>query len=261
MQPNNPSQSTENGFDLHHILGDENNSITFLTSPRERTIIPSIQDKAEFSIWAPREPGDTVDKHFKTFYDFFEKPKFQSADHISNAQLPKELERLYEVMNKHGVILQTFTEIPPRTLYRFITKELFNMLTTGKLFPNPLKLVYEEFHSNESYHIRKTISDFVRLLFESFMGPFRIKHLKHSIKNYKDIKLLLQTYEDFALDFMEMDEIFLEGDTASVTFEISFYGINNSGLVHQFKGEGKGELVKHDSSWYIINMVLPDRVR
>ena len=171
--------------------GDKNSSLLFLQSPIERMMIPSIHDKVEFSIWAERDSDDTCEKRFKTLYELFGKPKFRPVDNISNEQLPGEIQRLREVMRQHGVILKTFTEVHPREIYRFITKELFNMLTTGKLFPNPTNLVYEEFHSNDEYQIRKAASDFARLLFESIMGPFRIKHLKHSLKNYKPIRNLL----------------------------------------------------------------------
>jgi len=163
-------------------------------------------------------------------------------------------------MKKNGVIINSFTDVKPRELYRFITKELFKMLTTAD-FSKPLKLVYEEFHSNNEYLIIKAISDFVRLLFEKIYGSWRIKHLKHSLKNYKEIKSFLNTYEDIALDKMETYELCYDNNKANVIFQISYYGVYNNGLVHQFKGNGVCELVKNGENWNPIFLSLPDRIR
>lgn len=241
---------------------DESASITFLRSPRERAMIPSIQDKVEFSIWAEKDPEDRLSKRFKTFHEYFGKPKYRPVDNISNEQLPAELNKLRDIMKAHHVIINTYTEVSDRDLYRFITKELFHMLTTGKFLSSPVKIVYEEFHKNGEYAIKKAASDFIRLLFEAYLGPYRINHLKHSLKDYKEIKRLLKTYDDnFGLDYLKMDEIAIDGDSASIIMELSFYGVMTNSFVHHYKGDCQCILIKSGNIWRVTECSLPVRVR
>lgn len=259
---NFPFFTEANGIDeFPPNQSNENASITFLQSPRERAMIPSILDKVEFSIWAEKEPGYTLSKRFKTFHEYFGKPKFRPVDNISNEQMPSELNKLREVMKAHKVIITSYTEVPDRDLYRFITKELFSMLTTGN-FQSPTKLVYDEFHPNREYLIKKAASDFIRLIFETYLGPYRMNHQKHSLQNYKEIKRLLKTYEDnMGLDFLEMDELSFDGDSACIIMELGFYGIMNDIFVHHYEGDCKCYLEKSGNTWHVIQCSLPDRIK
>lgn len=241
--------------------GNENVSKIFLRSPRERAMIPSTLDKAEFSIWAEKEPGYSLSQRFKTFHEYFGKPEFRLIDNISKEALPSELKKLKEVMKAHKIIVNSYTEVPDRDVYRFITKELFGMLTTGNFYSDT-KLIYEEFHPNREYLIKKTVSDFIRLFFESFYGPHRIKHMKNSLSNYKEFKMFLKTYdEDIILDHLEMDEISFDGDSASVKMELGFYGIMNNVFVHYYEGDCQCNLQKLDNTWHVVECSLPGRIK
>lgn len=240
---------------------NENASIAFLQSPRERAMIPSIMDKIEYSVWVEKEPKESISKRFKTFHEYFGKPKFRPVDNISNEQMPTELEKLQEVMKEHQVIINSYTEVPDRDLYRFITKELFSMLTTGD-FHSPTKLVYDEFHPSREYLIKKAASDFIRLIFETYLGPYRMNHQKHSLQNYKEIKRLLKTYEDnMGLDFLEMDELSFDGDSACIIMELGFYGIMNDVFVHHYQGDCKCFLEKSENTWRVLQCSLPERIK
>jgi hypothetical protein len=242
-------------------LGNENAALFFLRSPHERAMIPSIMDNVEFSIWAEKEPGETLSSRFKTFHEYFGKPKFRPVDNISNEQLPSELNKLRDMMKAHKVIINNYTEVADRDMYRFITKELFGMLTNGK-FHSTTKIVYDEFHPNREYLIKKSVCDFIRMLFETFYGPFRIKHLKHSLQNYKEINQLLKTYDDnIALDHLEMDELSFDGDSACVIMELGFYGITNNVFVHYYEGDCKCFLEKSGSDWQVTHCSLPERIK
>ncbi|MBL0340882.1 MAG: hypothetical protein IPP71_08125 [Bacteroidetes bacterium] len=240
---------------------DEPAPIIFLRSPRERMMIPSTMDKIEFSVWVEKEPGEPHAKRFKTFHEYFGKPKFRPVDNISNEQMPAELKKLQEVMKEHHVIITTYTEVSDRDLYRFITKDLFSMLTTGEFY-STTKIVYEEFHPNREYLIKKAASDFIRLIFETYLGPYRMNHQKHSLQNYKEIKRILKTYDDnIALDYLEMDELSFDGDSACIIMELGFYGIMNDVFVHHYEGDCKCFLEKSGNTWRVTNCSLPDRIK
>ncbi len=181
-----PFMTQANGnFEISENYENGKISIKFLRTPRDRAMIPSTLDKIEFSIWAEKVPGERPSNRFKTFHEYFGKPKFRPVDNLGNEQLPAELKKLQEVMKAHHVVINTYSEVSDRELYKFITKELFSLLTTGIIYSSPLKLVYEEFHPNSEYAVKKASSDFIRILFETFHGPDRINHLKHTLANFK----------------------------------------------------------------------------
>ncbi len=240
---------------------NENASVAFLRSPRERAMIPSIMDQVEYSVWAEKEPGERIAKRFKTFHEFFGKPKFRPIDSISDEQLSTELNNLRGVLKAHNVIINSYTDVSDRDLYQFITKELFGMLTTGEM-PSTTKFVYEEFHPNREYLIKKTVSDFIRLFFESILGSDRINHLENSLSNYQEFERLLKTYdEDIALDHLEMDEISFDGDSVCVKMDLGFYGIMNDVFVHHYEGDCKCNLQKLENTWHVIECSLPERIK
>ncbi|MBL0341267.1 MAG: hypothetical protein IPP71_10220 [Bacteroidetes bacterium] len=262
MNNHNPFLTEANGkIKFSQRPGDENASLFFLRSPRERSMIPSTMDKIEFSVWVEKEPGESISKRFKTFHEYFGKPKFRPVDNISNEQMPTELNKLQEVMKAHKVMITNYTEVADREVYRFITKELFGMLTTGEFY-SVTKLVYEEFHPNREYLIKKAASDFIRLIFETYLGPYRLNHQKHLLQNYKEIKRLLKTYEDnIGLDFLEMDELSFDGDSACIIMELGFYGIMNDVFVHHYEGDCKCFLEKSGTVWQVTHCSLPERIK
>ncbi len=248
----------KNAFNgLASVDEDDNLSLAFLSTKRERLPVPTIVEKVEFSIWAER--GSRY--QYLTMHELFGKPEFTPAENISSKVLYFELRRIENIMKKHGVIVTTYSDVSSRERYRFITTEVFSMLTTGKIVLKPMKIVYEEFHPTEAYLVKKAASDFLRALFGLEAWKYQWKLWKKRLTNYKEIKKFALNYEEFDVQSLEMDEIVIEGDTASVVFEVGFYGIENSGFVHQFKGDGSCTLTKNSNYWCVDHVTLPQQVR
>ncbi len=246
-------------FELRDFPFDENNFSMFLRTPNERSLVPMIVDKTEFQIWS--EEALNSHEHYHAFYEHLGKPAFKPVDNISKAQLPGALQALLGVMNKKEVFLKTFTDVPERELYRFITKELFPSLITDKQWLKPMVLIYEEFHSNEEYGIKKAASKLLRALFGMEAWKYQWKLWKKVLDNYSAIKQFVTSYEGFDVRSIEFDEISSDGEEASILFQANFYAVcNNMVFVHHFEGNGCMELFKNNGSWCARSVTLPNRV-
>jgi hypothetical protein len=95
-------------------------------------------------------------------YDFIERPAFKKIDEIESELVSLELNRLTEIMKTFNVRLETICDYSDEEIYRFITEELFEVETDDIRLPGLRHgFIYEEFHPNHDYDIRKLSEDFI----------------------------------------------------------------------------------------------------
>ncbi len=245
--------------DFHDFPQREDNGSTmlFLRDPDERELIPNIDGKTVMiHVSKERHTGKYPNMH-----EYLGSPKHSETEQLSDEEVANELDRLMKLMEQKELKLRTFTRISERELHRFITKELFPQLTRGDEMTVMGDLIYEEFHPNDHYLIKKSASDFLRC----FLGqePWDVNwEWETELENKKSLIWLEDQYESVCLEKLEFDELSIEDEnTASLIFEISFFGHSKDGIfVHHFEGDGQVFLRKIKDEWRISSVHFPDRV-
>ncbi|MES2704365.1 MAG: hypothetical protein V4649_17120 [Bacteroidota bacterium] len=97
-----------------------------------------------------------------TVYDLCGRPEWTPAAQLAEGQLPAALEKLFMIMDEHGVALDVLAEVADEVLYRFITEELFAHETTDIRIPGMRHcFIYEEFHPNHAYDIKNRCAEVI----------------------------------------------------------------------------------------------------
>ena len=58
-------------------------------------------------------------------YDFINRPAYIKTDELSDEQVSVELNKLVEILQQHGIFLDTICSYDDVVIYKFITEELF----------------------------------------------------------------------------------------------------------------------------------------
>lgn len=230
-----------------------------LVSVQERKLIPSILDKLEISRWVEREPGEEIETLYPSFHQMIGCPGYTSIDQLAEHEISKELNRLLEYMKTRSIFILTFTQAAEAELYRFITTELFQLLTYVNTAPSPIKIIYDEFHPSDEYLVKKATSDFLRALFGQEAWKYQWKLWKKVLSNYKEIKKFATGYESLDLRYPELEKVLIDGERAEVSFKTFFYGVTNSLFVHRYEGMGSCSLFKNGASWCVDFIWIPEQ--
>lgn len=92
---------------------------------------------------------------------------------LSDTDLASELERIEAIMAKHNIVLDREIEYEPRTIYKFITEELFQHESDDLQFPGMMKtFIYEEFHPYHLLDIERRTQDFMEDWFNRRFGEY-----------------------------------------------------------------------------------------
>lgn len=100
-------------------------------------------------------------------YDYIQRPEYRPEFDMSDEEIVVELERLTDVMKQNNVCLHIEGKYLPRTVYKFITEELFDYETDDMQLPGMTQnFTYEEFHPNHELDIQRRAMDFFEDWFE-----------------------------------------------------------------------------------------------
>ena len=142
-------------------------------------------------------------------YERLGKPEYKNAIELTDEQISGELAYLNKIMKEKNIVLDVLSKYDDRTIYTFITEELFEHKTEkAGLIPGMVThFTYEEFHPNHKYDINKRAMEFLSGWFEqkfseyswelgdSFILPNGAIFTKEDVLN--KIKLVFQSYEKF----------------------------------------------------------------
>ncbi|MVM34741.1 hypothetical protein GO755_32230 [Spirosoma sp. HMF4905] len=103
-----------------------------------------------------------------TVYDKVGRPPFLPEIDLSDNEVAQALDTLLRQMGEHRVALDILApdDYDDRTMYRFVTDELFAHETTDLGGGWTTNFIYEEFHPNHRYDIINHCHDFIRMLSE-----------------------------------------------------------------------------------------------
>ena len=100
-------------------------------------------------------------------FDFIKRPVVAAIESMKPGEIPAALDQLQALMLARGVSLECCCEYDPAVIYRFITEELFekeleNISVQGMMHC----FIYEEFHPNHDYDLRRKANDFISRLLD-----------------------------------------------------------------------------------------------
>lgn len=102
-----------------------------------------------------------------SIYDFLGKPEFKTFKELKENEISAELDRLYDIMNKNNIVLDTLCDYEEEKIYKFITEEFFKMETDNMRISGMNHcFIYEDFHPNHEYDLRNHTLDFIYSIFE-----------------------------------------------------------------------------------------------
>ena len=101
-------------------------------------------------------------------YELIEKPPFQLDTELTDHEVRQALTGLLQRMARCGILLKMLApdDYSERTIYRFISNELFLYETYSLGKGETIQFVYEEFHQNHRYNIVEQGNKFVKMLVE-----------------------------------------------------------------------------------------------
>jgi hypothetical protein len=211
-------------------------------------------------------------------WEYMDKPHYQRIDELKPHEISHELKRLFELMRKNNIVLDTLCKVEDSELYRFITEELFQQEMDDIRIPGMMScFTYEEFHPNAKLDIEQAIDYFFRMTMgkmENIGGKgydmlyVDTDHYKDSVGNKIDKQKVVDCINNF-LDAFDLFEIVTYGEKtfeinqeetdAKVTFTIHFKGLfENSSETYNYSGDGCFKLKPGEyGGWEMYHIDLP----
>ncbi len=203
-------------------------------------------------------------------YDFIGRPEYKALHSIPEAFISFELEGLLEILGGNQISIDSICEVDDAEMYRFITEELFFEETDDIRIEGMMHcFIYEEFHPNDDYDIRRTCSGLIETLFDKMSGlDSRFMDLADEIEIFH--KFLMK--EDFIVKVNEfrdsyssinlfcfvMTAVHIEEARAHVRFEIEYsLKIEGTEELVCFSEQGELGLVKDFEFWFINRICIP----
>jgi hypothetical protein len=95
-------------------------------------------------------------------------PEFKPSAKLNPRELKTALNKLTRLMDQRQVRVDFLAEYAPATMYDFIVDELFDCEIDTPLFENQFVcFIYEEFHPNHPYDLRRVTQDFMAGFFQN----------------------------------------------------------------------------------------------
>ncbi|TDH26858.1 hypothetical protein EXU57_08590 [Segetibacter sp. 3557_3] len=103
----------------------------------------------------------------KTMYEILGKPDFRKSALLSDEEVVFALDEIVELLKQKNIEVDYEVWYPERQRYEFITEELFAHEASMMVMPGmTMHFVYEEFHPNHDYYIRRRAQQFCENWFE-----------------------------------------------------------------------------------------------
>ena len=188
-----------------------------------------------------------------TVYRYIGQPAWIPAHQLTDAQITTALHLVQSILAHHAVRLNTLCSVDNRTLYRFITEELFDQEMMIIRIPGTwTNFIYEDFHPNHEYDSEQAALDFIRdiLLTNADTEDWYFNEsLKLSLspelgteKVVMKVKNFINSWSDIAIQHFNIIsvEVMDDDQEAMVTFEIAYDAtMEDSSQKVIFEGNGK----------------------
>lgn len=195
-----------------------------------------------------------------TVSEYLENPTFRDLDEINDEELTIELQKLMELLQEKKMVVDSICSVGDREMYRFITKELFQIETDSCL---PLNMIvcyiYEEFHPNDEYDLKRYTEEFVNSLTNkdnNLMDGFLLsENEEEKIKQenlLRRLNLFRDAFEKIEMEEFEISTVHIDSEIAEVVFTYSYdVYLNEHSSGHQISNTGKIYFLKANEFWFI----------
>ncbi len=186
------------------------------------------------------------------------KPELKHHELLSDREVSEKLKKLNELLIINGISLDLIAPVDDRTLYIFITGEFMECEILDIRIPGFMACyIYDEFHPNHEYDVRKLVSEVTKNLLDMDPVNFDNPEMRY-IENHPQLELFLKSFEKFTCHHFNISQVELEDDKGTVHFEIKFTGHldgNSSKII--FNGKGTAQVYSTGSYWWIKRLELP----
>jgi hypothetical protein len=202
-------------------------------------------------------------------YEAIGRPDFKKLDELLPEQVSAALKQLRSQMEAKRIVLDCCCEYEDAVLYRFITEELFDYEIDDISVEGMMNhFIYEEFHPNHDYDLRRYAKEFIENLFEQKWNPEFHTHLFATMVSYKgkeynneeisSIILAFQEGHTFQVEKFTIDNVSfdLEKGEAKVQAGIVYYSCAEQNLqFHQ--GSATLHFTHQYGYWCLSGFLLP----
>jgi hypothetical protein len=207
-----------------------------------------------------------------SIYDFIGRPEFKPANELSKTEISEELEKLDKLMQENRICLDCLCEYEDEVIYKFITEEFFLKETDDLRLEGMFHhFIYEEYHPNHDYDLRRVSIDFMEnILTREWIPDWYQCDLSPSIlfrgKNYdkKAISKFILTFQEcfHPISVSELDvehvEFDFEKGFASVRVKVNYTSQPKSGNAFTYSGVAFINFKKSELDyWSVSNFQIP----
>ncbi len=193
-----------------------------------------------------------------TIHEKIGKPQLKRPESLTERELSEELKIITEILLQNSITLDTICPVDDNTLYTFIVDEFMKVEVQDMQIPGFMQCyIYEEYHPNHEYDIKKLVGEVIKYILNKKENEFENYDVKY-IKNYPELQLFTKAFEKFTLHHLNISNINVEHEKATVTFETKFTGhmdVSSGKVV--FQGTGTAMLIQNQSYWWITQLDLP----
>ena len=198
-------------------------------------------------------------------------PSFKPLEEIPTELLESELDRILEMLFRHGIVVDCVAEVTAEDFYRFITTELMNE-EVDDIHIEGMKqcFIYEDFHPNDEYDARNAADNFLSDLFGKFEEGLLIDLSRDEFCNSKGVHLgreeiqasirnFCSSYAAFTHHAFECVKCTLEGESAEATMQGMWTALKTGSLeAVSFEGECMVKMTRSPYGGYdVIQFSLP----
>lgn len=200
------------------------------------------------------------------------RPSFIAAVQLDEPALSRELQRITRLMEDCGLFVSSLCPISDRTLYRFITEELFEYEMEDVQMPGmKTQFCYEAFHPNHEFdlihytedglqNILSTEEDYWILGFQDRQFYSQTGHLLAEGALEKKVQLFKQCFASFEIvDLQHLKvEYDMEAGKATTSFFIHYeaYPFDSRNPL-EYKGKGEFGFDYCCEDWFINQLHFP----
>jgi len=195
-----------------------------------------------------------------TVFEKLGKPEYKPESTLNDDEISIELERVELLMQIIDINLDVLADYSDeeRLIYKFITEELFEHEIDDMNMPGMRTcFIYEEFHPNHEYDLKRDTEDFLRMFFntkDDFYDTYNSKDaLNHiALNNFRSL------FQEFEITFFDFHEITFDEQDAMVRFNINFWAKNvGKDTKISYSGDGNLTFKFEFGFWYLREVTLP----
>ena len=198
-------------------------------------------------------------------YDLLDRPAFAKYDALTEDQFHQERQRLESLMEEKNFVLDCCCDYEDKVIYRFITEELFEHETDAFLMEGMVHhFIYEEFHPNHDYDLRRHTTDFLERIMERKWNDTYYQFFLSEIVSFQGKEFPASMVSSIMIAFQEAHSFFdckktqienvhfdLGTGKGMVEVYVEYIAHPIHGMAKVFEGKGQIHFINEYDCWTI----------